>query len=101
MKSSKKMIMYLRWVYEFGKDVWYWTYDKRGDADWTGAYWVKIPEEFSISKSKDGETLFFRGDNPTGYELFISNNSGDGVPVLVGGSPSERIFLKVVGRADE
>lgn len=94
----KKIIMYLGWNYDFGHH-WNW-HEARVFPDYE-PYWVEIPEDFHLGESKDGKMMYYRGDDDQGYQLFISENSSRGCPVLVGGSPVETIHLNVLGPVSE
>lgn len=94
----KKVIMYLEWNYDFGPH-WHWHVEQEW-PDWE-PYWIEIPEDFYLAESNGGDKLYFRKGDDMGHELFISDDSPDGKPVLVGGRPVEMLTLKVIGPVNE
>lgn len=61
------------------------------------AYYVEIPNDFSLGKTMRGQAAYFRGDDIRAYDVAGSSSYESCVPCLIGGSPVEYIRCRVIG----
>lgn len=74
--------------------------------DWNHIYstpfWVEVPDGFNLAETICGDKMYFRDGCKYAYSLTIGDSGCENsAPYLIGGSPVERIRLKVIGPAEE
>lgn len=72
------------------------------DHIYSDPYYVEIPDDFSLEKTKFGDMMYFKKGCNRAYEVLTYRPYCEGCsPYLVGGDPTETIKLKVIGPVPE